>query len=60
MICSIIIKVAQQKSTDQHFVTQQKSTARTQVLGLGCNVLIRVFKMYLMLLNLCNHYVLPV
>ena len=31
MICNSIIKVAQQKSTAQHFVTQQKSTARTQM-----------------------------
>ena len=30
MICSIIIKVVQQKSTAQHFVTQQKPTVRMQ------------------------------
>ena len=30
MICSIILKVAQQNTRDRHFVTKQKSTARTQ------------------------------
>ena len=32
-ICNSIIKVAQQKSTAQQFVSQQKSTARMQMVN---------------------------